>query len=72
MMPTRSDAATLRIVLADDHETVRTGLRVILDAQPDMEVVAEATEGHIAVELACRLVPDVMVIVSTDSRPPRC
>jgi two-component system, NarL family, response regulator NreC len=40
-------AETIRIVLADDHEVVRTGLRMLLDSQPDFEVVAEAsdTEG---------------------------
>ena len=36
----------LRILLADDHETVRTGLRVILNAQADMEVVGEAADAR--------------------------
>ena len=39
----------LRILLADDHETVREGLKVILNAQPDMEVVAEASDGNAAI-----------------------
>ena len=34
----------IRIVLADDHEVVRTGLRMLLDSQPDFEVVAEASD----------------------------
>ncbi len=41
-----------RILLADDHAVVRQGLRFVLDAQPDLEVVAEASDGAEAVELA--------------------
>jgi DNA-binding NarL/FixJ family response regulator len=41
-----------RILLADDHAVVRRGLRFVLDAQPDLEVVAEAGDGAQAVELA--------------------
>jgi DNA-binding NarL/FixJ family response regulator len=43
---------TTRILLADDHRLVRRGLRLILDGQPDLEVVAEADNGAEAVELA--------------------
>jgi DNA-binding NarL/FixJ family response regulator len=40
----------IRIVLADDHAVVRKGLRMVLDAEPDLEVVAEASDGAEAVE----------------------
>ncbi|WP_336204909.1 response regulator transcription factor [Nonomuraea sp. LPB2021202275-12-8] len=45
--------APTRILLADDHALVRRGLRLILDAEPDLTVVAEAGDGAEAVELAC-------------------
>jgi len=52
--------APVRIVLADDHELVRTGFRIILGAQPDFDVVGEARNGREAVELATELAPDVI------------
>jgi DNA-binding NarL/FixJ family response regulator len=50
---------TVRVLLADDHEIVRTGLRTILDADAGIEVVAEASDGRQAVELARAHRPDV-------------
>src|SRR5688572_16880851 len=54
--------AKLRILLADDHETVREGLRMILDAQPDMQVVATASDGREAIEQAEQMTPDVVIM----------
>ncbi|HYS25521.1 MAG TPA: response regulator transcription factor [Vicinamibacterales bacterium] len=53
---------SLRILIADDHAIVRQGLRLLIDSQPDMEVVAEAAEGRAALDLADAVKPDVVVM----------
>lgn len=52
----------LRVVLADDHATVRQGLRLLIDAQPDLMVVAEAADGRAALQVVQELDPDVVVM----------
>jgi DNA-binding NarL/FixJ family response regulator len=59
---------TIRIVLVDDQELVRTGFRMVLDAQPDMTVVGEAADGRAAVDFARTHTADVMIM---DARMPR-
>lgn len=59
---------SIRIVIADDHELVRTGFRKILESEPDLEVVAEASDGGEAVEAALLYRPDVVLM---DVRMPR-
>jgi DNA-binding NarL/FixJ family response regulator len=58
----RETASPLRILLADDHVTVRHGLKLLIDSQPDMKVVAEASDGTSAVQHAQELRPDVIVM----------
>jgi len=58
----------IKILLADDHELMRSGLRGMLEAQPDMEVVGEAGDGAEAVDQALALFPDIVVM---DVRMPR-
>ena len=52
----------MRILLADDQALVRGGLRLILDAEPDIEVVAEAADGHEAVARAIETKPDLVLM----------
>jgi two-component system response regulator NreC len=52
----------IRILIVDDHPVVRTGLRTLLGAQPDMEVIGEAGAGDEAVERVVELAPDVVVM----------
>jgi CheY-like chemotaxis protein len=52
----------LRILLADDHEIVREGLRLLIDAQPDMQVVGEAAHGKQVLALVADLNPDLVVM----------
>jgi two-component system response regulator NreC len=55
-------AGPLRILLADDHVTVRHGLKLMIDGEPDMKVVAEASDGEAAVRQALELKPHVVVM----------
>ncbi|HEV7373467.1 MAG TPA: response regulator transcription factor [Pyrinomonadaceae bacterium] len=52
----------LRILLAEDHETIRDGLKLLVNSQPDMEIVGEAENGRVALQLAQELLPDVVVM----------
>lgn len=52
----------MKLLIADDHGIVRGGLRLLLDRQPDMEVVAEASDGVEAVQMALRERPDICVL----------
>ena len=56
------DGMTIGVLLVDDEELVRTGLRAIIDAQPDLEVVGEAADGAEVMPLVRRLRPDVVLI----------
>ena len=53
---------SIRLMLADDHKIVRAGLRMLLGAQPDMEIVAEASSGAEAIELARTHQPNVILM----------
>jgi len=53
---------SLRVLLADDHAVLRDGLALLIDAQPDMDVVAQARGGREATQLAQRHRPDVVVL----------
>jgi DNA-binding NarL/FixJ family response regulator len=53
---------SIRIIIADDHEIMREGLRAMIEKQPDMEIVAEAENGRTAVKLAREQKPDVFIM----------
>lgn len=52
----------IRILIADDHSVVRSGIRMVLQSSPDFTVIAEAEDGEEAVELAAKHKPDVVVM----------
>jgi DNA-binding NarL/FixJ family response regulator len=58
----REPTDPLRVLLADDHVTVRHGLKLLIDGQADMKVVAEASDGATAVQRAIEIKPDVVVM----------
>ena len=58
----RTDRPRLRVVLADDHTTVREGLRLLFEATSDIEIVADVADGQAALEAVHRLRPDVIVL----------
>ena len=57
-----ADANKLRVLLIDDHALVREGLKRLIDDQPDMEVIADAADGHVGVRLAQDLGPDIALV----------
>jgi DNA-binding NarL/FixJ family response regulator len=52
----------LRIILAEDHETVREGIKLLVNSQPDMEVIGEASNGSAAIKAVQNLKPDIIVM----------
>ena len=64
-----SDHGKIRVLLADDHTILRAGLRMMLNAQPDIEVVGEASDGRQAINEAQRLTPEVILM---DITMPEC
>jgi two-component system, NarL family, response regulator LiaR len=56
------DAVTIRLLITDDHKVVRQGLRMVLELDPDLEVVGEASNGEEALRMARRLEPDVVLM----------
>src|ERR1700709_2287208 len=61
-LPARHNGRVIRVLIADDHVLVRTGFRVILEAEGDIEVVAEAGNGHEAIRQAAFATPDVLLM----------
>jgi two-component system, NarL family, response regulator NreC len=55
-------AVNIRVILADDHAMVRSGLKAVLGGAPDIHVVGEASNGHEALALAGSLAPDVVIM----------
>jgi Response regulator containing CheY-like receiver domain and AraC-type DNA-binding domain len=54
--------AKIRVLIVDDHAIVRAGLRMLINPQPDMEVVGEAADGHEALRQAREANPDVLTL----------
>ncbi len=58
----RGEARKIRVLIVDDHAVVRDGIRAVLSLQKDMQVVGEAADGKIAVDMAGRFAPDVVLM----------
>lgn len=57
-----TEKRSIRVLIADDHAVVRSGLRSILESEDDIEVVGDAADGHQALEAAQELLPDVILM----------
>src|SRR5512139_1869905 len=62
LLSERWKMSDIKLLLVDDHQVVRTGLRMLLEGQPDMKIVGEADSGIQALEKARELSPDVVVM----------
>lgn len=62
MTEAETESGGIRVLLVDDQELIRYGLRLVLEAQPDIVVVGEASEGDEAIRAATRLRPDVVLM----------
>jgi len=58
----KNNGEQTRILLVDDHAVVRSGLRMLLEIQPDLSIVAEASDGHQAIQFALDLQPDIILM----------
>ena len=61
-LPISQPASSIKVMLVDDHPVMRAGVKALLDAEPDLKVVAEAADGATAVNLARELLLDVIVL----------
>ena len=61
-MAAERNSTSIRVLIADDHEITRIGVRRLLSVAPDIEIVAEATNGQEAIDLARQNKPDVVLL----------
>lgn len=62
VLPKKEAPATIRILVADDHPSMRMGIIALVDSQPHMEVIAEASDGEEAIEVYDDVLPDVVLM----------